>query len=474
VFDCLEVLGPGGRGVRRRALREHLSVWACVIAVAGAVAPFAEGQALPSTSRSLLSHSGQFVIQASPAAQPAAGSHLAADPSLVRLEPALVSVSCERIKQSLLRDLGAPSTWKGKIYLELVPVRAPGQMITLTSEHFKNGWQYRVELPDLVERDRYVRALVQVLLLELANRRSSERLSEIPLWLTEGLSERLLTSKEMDLIVPPPRDTINGLSVTATRLTQRREDPVERARAQLGNRLPLSFDRLGWQSDSQVSGPGADLYRASAQLFVGELLRLPNGRANLAAMVARLSQYYNWQLAFLDAFSASFQRPLDVEKWWALCSIQSPVREPAKDRAAEASWDDLEHALCSPSPAPTQNSADSPPPPVTLQTVIRTWDRVLQTHTLTSKLPVLNQLRLRLPPDLAVLAQEYLKAIEVYLQNQRWSKPVLFTGGGSGSSRTAAETLERLDALDVRREALRPAKTPSAASEPTPPPGPPH
>jgi hypothetical protein len=428
---------------------------------------------LPSTSQSLLSHSGQFVIHAAPSLQPAVGSNLAADRNLVRLEPALVSVSCERIKQALLHDLGVPAAWKGKIYLELVPARRPGQIITVTSEHFKNGWQYRLELPDLVERDRYVRALVQILLLELANRRSNERLAEIPLWLTEGLSERLLTSNEMELIVRPPRDTANGLSVTSTRLTQRREDPVERARLQLGNRPPLSFDRLAWQSESQLSGPAADLYRASAQLFVGELLRLQNGRANLAAMVARLPQYYNWQLAFLDAFRANFQRPLDVEKWWALCCMQSPARETAKDRASEATWDDLENALRTLAPAPTSNPADSPPAPVTLQTVIRTWDRVQQTHTLTSKLPVLNQLRLRLPPDLAVLAQEYSQAIEVYLQNRRWSKPVLFSGGGSGSSTTPAETLHRLDALDARREALRPAKTPLAGNEPTNQPGPP-
>jgi len=32
----------------------------------------------------------------------------------------------------------------------------------------------------------------------------------------------------------------------------------------------------------------------------------------------KFAQYYNWQFAFLQAFSATFQQPLDVEKWWSL------------------------------------------------------------------------------------------------------------------------------------------------------------
>ena len=51
---------------------------------------------------------------------------------------------------------------------------------------------------------------------------------------------------------------------------------------------------------------------------MGELLRLPDGRACLQRMLAQLPQHYNWQFAFLEAFHARFERPLDVEKWWAL------------------------------------------------------------------------------------------------------------------------------------------------------------
>ena len=84
------------------------------------------------------------------------------------------TVSCERIKQALMRELGATAPWRGTVYLVLYPARAPGDTITITSERFKGGWQYRVDFPDVVERSRYVRAIVQVLLLEVANRTAQE------------------------------------------------------------------------------------------------------------------------------------------------------------------------------------------------------------------------------------------------------------------------------------------------------------
>ena len=123
-------------------------------------------QGLPSNVASASSQSGQFIVQAKPHRPPAAGSSLAASPGLFRLKPGLVTVSCERIKQSLSRELGVTSSWQGRIFLALRPVRAAGQGITVTSEKFRDGWQYRVDLPDAVERTRYVRAVVQVLFKE--------------------------------------------------------------------------------------------------------------------------------------------------------------------------------------------------------------------------------------------------------------------------------------------------------------------
>ena len=116
-------------------------------------------------------------------------SSLATNQDFVELEPTLATVSCERIKQMLVRELNVTAPWRGTIYLVLYPARSAGDAITITSDRFKNGWQYRVDLPDVVERPRYVRAMVQVLLLELANRTAPARGAEIPLWLVEGFSQ---------------------------------------------------------------------------------------------------------------------------------------------------------------------------------------------------------------------------------------------------------------------------------------------
>jgi len=455
-------LGRGGARIARLAF----------ILLMGPLLLTAEAQAPGSPANSVLSHSGQFIIHAERfSATAGAASIPPTNRSLVRLEPALMGVSCERMKQILLRELGTTAPWQGRIYLQARPARVASQTIAITSERFKNGWQYQVELPDPVERDRYIRAIVQVLLLEVANRGSKGRLVEVPLWLTEGLSQRLLASREMETILPPPRQSINGMSLNSMHVTEAMDNPVEQARRQLRNRPPLSFDQLSWQDQDELSGPAADLYRASAQLFVGELLRLPDGRACLARMLAVLPQYRNWQLAFLDAFRSHFERPLDVEKWWALCCAQAPDYPEARKRPTGGNWSDLDQALRSPTPSRAGAARQPERAEASLQTIIRQWNRAQQTDALSRKLPELNALRPQLAPDLAVLAQEYCQVIEVYLQNQTWTRPITLLGGRPDLSQVAVETLQRLDALDARREALRPPKAPAgqATSNPAPP-----
>ena len=457
-----------------RGLRVPVCVWAplAALAAAGACA-----QSLPSRAEPVLSTSGQFVIHA-PGSPALAGNafNLSPDQNLVRLEPTFVGVSCERIKQSLLGELGPAAPWQVRIYVEVRPARITGQPVTITSEHFSNGWQYQVELPAAIERERYARAIMQVLLLERANRGSSGRLAEIPVWLTEGLTQRLLASKEIEIILPPPHDTVNGLSFSSTRVTQRVDDPVGHARKQLHGQTPLTFEQLSWQAEDELSGAPAQLYRASAQLFVGELLRLRDGRACLATMLARLPRYQNWQLAFLEAFHNDFERLLDVEKWWALGCVKSPEQFPARQLAqkppAESTWDDLDQALHTTVPSTPGSRASQCGTNLTLQTIISEWDHVQQLQTLTPKVQQLGLLRSRLSPDLAMLLQEYGQSLEIYLQNRHWSRPVNLFGVRAGLSRGARETLERLDALDARREALRPAKTPLAAADVISPPAP--
>ena len=305
---AIELTSDFARPVRARGLQGVASLCAGVLLLAGARFCASAAQIPVLRSESVRSSSGQFIIQAPGLGGPVGNASLAGRKGdLLQLEPGFVGVSCERIRQALLRELGPTGPWQGKIYVEVQMGRAAGQPVTITSERFLNGWQYRLQLPATVERERYTRAVVQVLLMELANRGSSGRLAEIPAWLSEGLTERLLAFNRLEIILPPPRDTVNGISFAATRATQRLNDPVAHARQQLNGQTPLTFDQLSWQATDQLSGDAAQIYRASAEMFLGELLRFRDGPTCLAAMLARLPALLQLATGVPGCFPCAFR-----------------------------------------------------------------------------------------------------------------------------------------------------------------------
>ena len=164
------------------------------------LASAAHSQLTPLVPASARSSSGQFVIHGAP--RPGiAVPDLGANTNLFRLELTLLTISCERIKQILYRELETTAPWNSKIFLALYPSRTLGEPVTITSERFADGWQYRVDLPDVLDRAHYVRALVQVLLVEMANRHPSGRSAEIPTWLIEGLTQQILASSQIQNLV---------------------------------------------------------------------------------------------------------------------------------------------------------------------------------------------------------------------------------------------------------------------------------
>ena len=433
----------------------------------GALQMLADAQPANPELVSVRSHSGQFVIYAGRSLPPSRlVANLVTNQSFVRLEPTLATISCERIKQALMRELGATAPWRGHIYVVLYPARGAGDAITITSERFKGGWQYRVDFPDVVQRSRYVREVVQVLLLEQANRTAGTRAAEIPLWLIEGCSQLLLTSNEAEIILPPPRDKANGLNFSAMRVSARKESSPQEAQKKLRGRPPLSFEHLSWPTEDELSGDMGDLYSGSAQLFVSELLRLPDGRACLRAMLAQLPQNYNWQFAFLRAFSGSFESPLDVEKWWALSLAGSSGRDPTQTWSLEGSWQKLDQAIHS--AVQIRTGANELPlhADLNLQTVIREGDPVRQTQALQTTLRELGLLRLRIAEELVGLVQDYRQALETFLQQRDHPGFVLPFARKAARRRAVEAAVRQLDALDARRESLRPIPQPVPTNQP--------
>lgn len=416
--------------------------------------------------------SGQFLINDSRGPAPSeAASRFGTNDAYVVLDPTLLAVSAERIKQLLNRELANTTPWRSRIHLALYLAPGSDSAAILHSESFRDGWEYFLELPDLMDRRDYVRAMTQTLLLELANRNTRERSAEIPGWLIEGFTEQFFTASEMKIVLPPPRKNVNGLMLLFAGTNGPMQNPLQPARELLRSHPMLTFEDLSWPSDAFVnggtSGPASrseslEVYRRSAQLFVTELLRLNGGQASMRAMLDQLPRYYNWQFAFLDAFS--FKRPVEVEKWWSLHLVHFTQREVAQYWPVEESWQKLEEAL---RPAVQVRASTNELPlhtDVPLQTIVREWDQPRQTQALKSELNELEALRYRLAPQFVGIADGYHQSIQTYLGEQNKSGR-MFRRKKTTRKRALEEVLRQLDALDAKRATLRPHDEPVAKAE---------
>src|SRR6185312_11143568 len=171
-----------------------------------------------------------------------------------------------------------PDQWRGKIFIAIHPARSTDEPIPVVAERFAGKWQCVMELPDAVDRNRLVEAVVRASLLEIANRNSTDRSVEMPEWLVRGLARELMGTAEVKLILPPPTHldehgwTISRTTVDfsdtprpSTTLT-RKMNPLTDAAEVLKTHEPLTFDEMSWPTEEQLSGNGMEVYNCSAQL----------------------------------------------------------------------------------------------------------------------------------------------------------------------------------------------------------------
>lgn len=435
-------------------MKTTATIAALLIAVNGVFAQIPPPAATPARSMS-----GQFIVFGSrtPALRPM--PRAATNANWVSLEPTLVSVSAERIKQAVWRELGVTGSWQNRISITLHPARSGDEPVNIVSDRSMGVWNYRVAMPDQISRERYLRALVQVVLLELANRDARGQPAEIPPWLTEGLTGQLLASHGPDLVINAPRLSLNGVTYNPPVTTDARPvSPLEKAHKILLGETPLTFEELSWPAPGQIDGSDGPQYRACAQLFTCELLKLRGGKDCLREFLGALPSYLNWQMAFLQGFKPHFTRPLDIEKWWALQSTGFAGRDLIQTWTYEDSWNKLAAALMA--SVDVFGSTNELPllAEVKLQTIVRDWEPAKQEAVLRGKVGELESIRLRIAPELAGLTSEYRQAIDLYLNQRNPS-----TSGGQQSHiapgqimRGQRDLLKRLDALDVRVAKLRP------------------
>jgi hypothetical protein len=434
---------------------------------------FVRAQPFSLEEKSARSISGQFIVFAAPRFSTLAGSpKVAADTNYVRLEPALLAVSAERIKDALGRQLeikpGTP--WRGQIYLVIHPALSLDDNVNIISKRLAQGWDYRVELPDVLSRTRMTRALTGVLLLELANRRAQAHSAEVPVWLVEGLAQQLLANGSPEIILSTPDAIVNGLPVTRLDVTQHGLHPLTGAQRVLQNHPPLTFEQLSWPTGLQLAGNDGGVYWASAQLFVDSLLDLKNGPAQMRTLLDSLPQFYNWQLAFQSAFRANFSSPLNVEKWWALQVAGYAVRDPGPLWTSAASRARLDQLLSVPVLARAGSNSLPAYADISLQTAIRSMDYDRQRAILQTRLLDLGLAQYRMTPQFAALAGDYRRVIANYLGESpagTTAPPRPGHGAGTPQMATASRTLKKLDELDARRRQVESSVREEKSIQPT-------
>jgi hypothetical protein len=401
--------------------------------------------------------SGQFVVTSSPQLSDVALlPDVATNREFVRLEPALLAVSAERIKQSLMAKLGVDShtPWSGNIYLAVHPAQSLDESVAVVSSRFNGRWVYHVLLPDALPRQKLVRALTGAVLLEYANRNAGDHSAEVPAWLVEGLSQELLAENMQNYALSEPDQTVNDIPVQRVNFTERSLDTLADARTVLQTYSVLTFQQLSWPTDLQLSGEDSGVYRASAQLFTDELLGLPGGSAKVRAMLQALPGYYNWQTAFQLAFRQDFPTPLDVEKWWALQTVAFTARSPGSQWTAEASREKLDEILSVTVDYRTATNNLPATTEVSLQQIIRNFDSERQMEILGLKLRDLELAQFRMAPTLAVLTAEYRNALAAYLGEPVPKRGRLAYNKYAPAHATARETLVKLDELDAQRRSF--------------------
>ncbi len=416
----------------------------------------AHAQSSFSESVSARSFSGQFIVsrQLGGSAPLLPRADLAANSGLVRLEPALLTVSAERFKAALWDQLGLKpeAGWRGKILIDLQPARTTNDVVTIAASQFLRVWNYRVAMPEVVTRTRFSRALSAVLLLEIANRETPApgRSAEIPAWLVDGLACQTLATSRGNMILSAPAKK-NYKWVEAT---ERGLDPLAGARPILQNSTALTFDQMSWPADAQMDGEDGGAYLASAQLFVHELLTLNNGADKCRRLLAQLPGCLNWQTAFFSAFREDFRSPVEVEKWWALQVVAFAAHDPGPGWPLADSRERLAGLLSVPVEYRSDSNALPTRAEIPFQAALRNFTREQQADVLAIKLRDLALAQFRLAQPFAGLAGSYRLVLADYFGERKKPSAASQKATAIGRQVSLPTTLKKLDALDARRREL--------------------
>src|SRR5438309_7320266 len=126
-------------GFRTSDFGFRISKCSLLIMIFAALAGTASAQFTRPEGNSARSMSGQFIVRSLRGPVDPKPAATITNQNLIRLEPTLVTVSCERIKQYVDHELGTGPAWRGKIFLALNPSASAEQPVTILADRFKDG-----------------------------------------------------------------------------------------------------------------------------------------------------------------------------------------------------------------------------------------------------------------------------------------------------------------------------------------------
>ena len=407
------------------------------------------------------SQSGQFMVYG-PISPKRRGGILDVNRDTILIGPDHVAIAADRLRAAMLKRLGIPLFFGGKVKIWLNPTLNPMTTVPVVTVRHLSGYSYELTLPCEIEASKLVRALVQVTLLDLANRKPQLRDTEMPFWLTVGLTQILLSKPDLVLVLKKPES--NGREMVAEEVirTVSRHDMLFKVRSRLSSRRAFDFSEVAMPSPAHIRGENWKDFQACSHLLVDRLLALPMGEQRLQGMIRLLPDSLNWQTAFLKVYSDIFADMLVVEKWWAVMIVQFTGQNQYQNWTLLEAVEKLENLLKLPAEVKLAD-ADSPfDAEITLQQALRGWDFEVQKPVFQQKINQLIVARLKMPRQLIPFVNEYGRIIEAYLV-QRVQIQNFKTRRGQARPKVAPiieKTVRLLDGADRRLVLFKPKALP--------------
>lgn len=444
-----------------------LGRWLSVAALVCGGALIASGQSplpieLPITASS---HSGQFLVQSrGPKLPPPTPSlNRVGTNGLVTLRADLLAVTAERVKQAVDRRLDVQDGWRSRIYIQMRDAKRMEGRLSIRAEAGRDGWQFFVPVPDQIEWPRLIRTLVEVVLLERANRHNpGGECALVPLWLTEGLYQLILAEEGRDLVAE---------AATVLNRSRLKPDSLSPTRALLRGKEPMPFSELSLLTFDQLTEPARfQEFQATVTLLTYEFVRSAWGQGVLRRFLAEIPQCLNWQTALLRASGGGFQSLLDVEKWWAVSATDTLTTDPNQRWPRERILQRLEELRFETTEVRVDTNSPAVPKVVPLTELLVKWDYETQRQVLNRKVTQWRMLAMRAAPELAPLCGEYAKVVADYVR-ARDRAGLGPTARGSLEARgnlLASSVARRVEELDLQLEAERSRviRAPSSAQFP--------